>query len=65
MFGKIDETSWETDEVIAKELYVNLGLAMICIFISTSLFIGKFESFLIVFSTFYCFTLTFSAFFFF
>ena len=33
---------WETDEVIAKELYRNIGLAILCIFIVTLLLFGSF-----------------------
>jgi hypothetical protein len=33
--------SWETDEVIARELYTNLALAMMSIFVSTTVFIGN------------------------
>ena len=33
--------AWETDEVIAEELYRNLGLAVICIFATTLLLVGQ------------------------
>ena len=45
---KFQSFSWETDEVIAKELLVNLALAMICIFVSTSIFIGNLIASLLV-----------------
>jgi predicted RND superfamily exporter protein len=33
--------AWETDEVIAEELYRNLGLAVVCIFATTVVLIGQ------------------------
>ena len=33
--------AWETDEVIADELYRNLGLAILCIFITTVILVGQ------------------------
>ena len=42
--------AWETDEVIAKELYRNIGLAFICIFITTLFLINNvITSFLVIF----------------
>lgn len=40
--------SWETDEVITYELYRNLGLAILCIFITTTVFIGHLTCSLLV-----------------
>ena len=34
--------SWETDEVIAEELYRNIGLALICIFVTTLFLLSNF-----------------------
>ena len=40
---------WETDEVIAEELYRNIGLALICIFITTLFLLSNFVcSFLVL-----------------
>jgi multidrug efflux pump subunit AcrB len=31
---------WETDQVISKELFSDLGFSTLCVFITTTLFIG-------------------------
>jgi predicted RND superfamily exporter protein len=33
---------WETDQVISKELYSDLCLSTLCVFITTTIFIGHF-----------------------
>ena len=33
--------SWETDEVISEELYRNIGLAILCIFVTTIVLVGN------------------------
>ena len=40
--------AWETDEVIAEEVYRNIGLAILCVFISTLLFIANLRGALII-----------------
>jgi predicted RND superfamily exporter protein len=41
---------WETDEVIARELYRNIGLAILCIFIVTLLLFGSlYYAFIVLF----------------
>ena len=40
--------AWETDEVIAEEVYRNIVLAMICVFISTLLFIANLRGAVII-----------------
>ena len=41
--------AWETDEIIAKELWRNMGLAMICVFVITLLLLADIKSCLLVF----------------
>ena len=35
-------SGWETDQVISKELYSDLSIATLCVFITTTIFIGHF-----------------------
>ena len=44
----MSNSGWETDEVIAKELYSDLGLSTLCVFITTTIFIGHFVTSLTV-----------------
>ena len=39
---------WETDEIISKELYRNIGLALICVFVTTLILINNVVTSLIV-----------------
>ena len=53
-FSKI-YAAWETDEIIAKELWRNMGLAMICVFVITLLLLADIT---ICFLVFICVVLT-------
>ena len=39
---------WETDEIIAGELYRNIGLAMICVFVTTLILLADLRASLMV-----------------
>ena len=47
-FSKI-YAAWETDEIIAKELWRNMGLAMICVFVITLLLLADIKICVLVF----------------
>merc|ERR1711915_1120947 len=44
-------SNWETDEVITKELFRNLGIAMACVFVTTLLLLADFFGAVIVLFT--------------
>ena len=41
-------TMWETDEIIAQELYRNIGLAVLCVFVTTLFLISNLKASLMV-----------------
>merc|ERR1719226_177241 len=50
--------AWETDEIIAKELWRNMGLAMICVFVITLLLLADIKSCVLVLAMICVFVIT-------
>ena len=48
-FLAYEYASWETDQVIAKETYRNVGISMLCVLIASGILLAHFKSFTLVF----------------